>query len=107
MKRREQKTRTMVRKFYGWPTNPWTREQMAEAIRRHPDQTVFWRSAYELKVDTAVKMGDPKENLTGDCAADWRARECLVQTGWWDSFVAAETRSMRTKGQRRFLVIRS
>ena len=106
MKRREQETRTVVRKFYGWPMSPWTPEQVAEAVRRHPDQTVFWRSAYERKVDTAMKMAHPEEDLTGNCAADWRARECLVLTGWWDSFVAVETRGRRAKGQRRFLVVR-
>ena len=52
------------RTFYGWPINPWTPEQAAEAIRRHPEKTEFWRSAFERPEDTAVKMADP--------TADWR-----------------------------------
>jgi len=30
--------------FVGWRGNPWTPEQMAEAIRLNPEQRVFWRS---------------------------------------------------------------
>lgn len=59
------KTRKVERRFYGWPMNPWTAEQAAEAVRRHPEQTVFWRSGYERKEDTVAKMADPTQDLTG------------------------------------------
>ena len=68
--RKMEKTATAERKFYAWPMNPWTPEQAAEAIRRHPDQTVFWRSGHELPVDTEMKMKHPNEELTGNCARD-------------------------------------
>jgi hypothetical protein len=65
------------------------------AVRRHPEQTVFWRSAHELKVDTANKMRYPDEDMTGNCAQDWRAREALVHVGQWEDFVAVGVRRMR------------
>jgi len=100
--RKMKKTATVERKFYAWPMNPWTPEHAAEAIRRHPDQTVFWRSAYERKEDTAGKMKYPNEDMTGNCAADWRAREALVHVGQWDDFVAVPVR--RTRKERSRLV---
>jgi len=33
--------------FIGWIGNPWTPEQMAEAIRREPNRKIFWRSLLE------------------------------------------------------------
>ena len=94
-KRLKQKAQMVERLFYAWPLNPWTPEQAAEAMRRHPDQTVFWRTAYELKVDTANKMKYPDEDMTGDRPQDWRAREALVHVGEWDNFVALPVRRMR------------
>jgi hypothetical protein len=35
------------RKFVEWVGNPWTEEQKAEAIRREPDRTIFFRSLSE------------------------------------------------------------
>ena len=35
---------THERQFVDWSGNPWTPEQKAAAIRRHPEQRVFWRS---------------------------------------------------------------
>ena len=98
--RKMSKTATVERKFYAWPMNPWTPEQAAEALRRHPEQTVFWRSAYERKEDTADKMKYPNEDLTGNCAADWRSREALVHVGQWDDFVAVPARKMRRGNSR-------
>ena len=98
--RKMKKTATVERKFYAWPMNPWTPEQAAEAIRRHPDQTVFWRSAYERKEDTEMKMKYPDEDMTGARAGDWRAREGLVHVGQWDDFVAVPVRRMRRGNSR-------
>ena len=94
-KRLKQKAQMVERLFYAWPMNPWTPEQAAEAMRRHPEQTVFWRSAHELPVDTADKMRYPDEDMTGNRAQDWRAREALVHVGEWDDFVAVPVRRMR------------
>ena len=102
--RKMEQTATVERKFYAWPMNPWTPEQAAEAIRRHPEQTVFWRSAYERKEDTAGKMKYPNEDMMGNCAADWRAREALVHVGQWDDFVAAPVRRTR-KGRSRLVFL--
>jgi hypothetical protein len=41
---------THERRFVGWNGNPWTPEQMAEAIRLNPAQRVFWRSLVETEV---------------------------------------------------------
>jgi len=32
------------RQFFAWEGNPWTPEQQAEAIRRHPRARFFWRT---------------------------------------------------------------
>ncbi len=45
--------------FIGWPQNPWTPEQMAEAARREPTRNMFWRSLLESPEETAKKMADP------------------------------------------------
>ncbi len=37
----------LERRFVGWNGNPWTPDQMAAAIARHPQQRVFWRSRLE------------------------------------------------------------
>ena len=75
--------------------NPWTPEQAVAAMRRHPDQTVFWRSQYERKEDTAGKMKYPNEDMTGNFARDWRARAGMDHVGEWDDFVAMPIRTMR------------
>ena len=41
------------------------------------------------------KMKYPNEDMTGNCAQDWRAREGLVQVGQWDDFVAVPARTTR------------
>ena len=89
------KTAMGERMFFGWPMSPWTPEQAAEAMRRHPDQMVFWRSGHELAVDTELKMRYPNEDMTGNRAQDWRAREALTHVGQWDDFVAVPVRRMR------------
>ena len=97
-KRRVEKTKKTAmeeRVFFGWSMNPWMPEQAAEAMRRHPDQKVFWRSQYELQVDTEMKMKYPDEELTGNFARDWRARAAMVSVGEWDDFVAMPVRTMR------------
>ena len=94
-KRLKQKAQMVERLFYAWPMNPWTPEQAAEAMRRHPDQMVFWRSAHELAVDTELKMRYPDEDMTGNRAQDWRAREGLIHVGQWDDFVVVPVRRMR------------
>ena len=93
--RKMQKTPMVERLFFGWSMNPWTPEQAAEAMRRHPDQMVFWRSQYELQVDTEMKMKYPDEDMTGNFARDWRARAAMVHAGGWDDFVAMPIRTMR------------
>ena len=45
--------------FLGWSHNPWTPEQMAEAVRREPKQKVFWRPLLESPKETAKKMANP------------------------------------------------
>jgi hypothetical protein len=35
------------RQFFGWIGNPWTPEQMEEAIRQEPERMIFWRSLVE------------------------------------------------------------
>ena len=94
-KRLKQKAQMVERLFYTWPMNPWTPEQAAEAMRRHPDQMVFWRSAHELPVDTELKMRYPDEDMIGNRPQDWRAREGLFHVGEWDDFVALPVRRMR------------
>jgi hypothetical protein len=29
--------------FYHWLNHPWTEEEKAEALRKHPDQKIFWK----------------------------------------------------------------
>ena len=91
----QQLTPMVERVFYSWAMNPWTPEQAVAAMRRHPDQTVFWRSQYERKEDTAGKMKYPNEDMTGNFARDWRARAGMVHVGEWDDFVAMPIRTMR------------
>ena len=43
----EERGPRLERQFVGWPGNPWTPEQMAKAIRQHPQQRVFLRSLLE------------------------------------------------------------
>ncbi len=43
----EERGPRLDRRFVGWPGNPWTPEQMAKAIRQHPQQRVFLRSLLE------------------------------------------------------------
>ncbi len=93
--RLERKSQMVERLFYAWPLNPWTPEQAVEAMRRHPDQTVFWRSGHELPVDTEMKMRCPDEDMTGDRPQDWRARAGLIHVGQWEAFVAMPVRRMR------------
>ena len=95
MKTKEKKAQMVERLFYAWPMSPWTPEQAAEAMRRHPDQMVFWRSAHELSVDTELKMRYPNEDMTGNRAQDLREREALVHLGEWDDFVVVPVRRMR------------
>lgn len=54
---------TRERQFVAWIGNPWTPEQKAEAIRRRPEQLIFWRSLLETPEDTARKMADPATAL--------------------------------------------
>lgn len=49
--------------FFGWIGNPWTPEQMAEAIRRSPDKLRFGRTLLETPEETARKMADPTIEL--------------------------------------------
>ena len=44
VKRIEQNIRPIARQFVCWAGNPWTPEQEAEAIRRHPERRIFWHS---------------------------------------------------------------
>ena len=46
----EERGPRLERQFVGWPGNPWTPEQMAKAIRQHPQQRVFLRSLLETEV---------------------------------------------------------
>jgi hypothetical protein len=62
-KRLEQKVPAKGRQFIGWPHNPWTPEQEAEAIRRRPRKRLFWRSLVETPEDTRRKMADPSEEV--------------------------------------------
>jgi hypothetical protein len=61
----EEHTPSHERRFIGWSDDPWTPEQMAAAIRQHPQQRVFWRS-----------LLDPSEVFVVGCdpAAWGRAR---------------------------------
>ena len=59
----EQKAPPCERRFIGWAGNPWTPEQMAEAIRRQPTQRFFWRSLLETPEDTQRKMADGAAEL--------------------------------------------
>ncbi len=49
--------------FISWPANPWTPEQMAEALRREPNRKMFWRALLETPEETARKMADPNATL--------------------------------------------
>lgn len=55
----EQKGPPTKREFFGWLGNPWTPEQEAEAIRRKPQQRMFYRDLLETPEETARKMADP------------------------------------------------
>lgn len=63
IKKLEQNTRSGEPQFIGWAGNPWTPEQQAEALRRHPGKMVFWRSLTEQPEHTARKMADPTAEL--------------------------------------------
>ena len=54
MTRLEERGPCLDRRFVGWNDNPWTPEQMAAAMRQHPQQRVFWRSRLET---TRVVVG--------------------------------------------------
>ena len=47
LERLQRKIGPIERQFVAWPHNPWTPEQKAEAIRRDPDQLVFWKRLRE------------------------------------------------------------
>lgn len=102
--RKMKQTPMVERLFFGWSMNPWTPEQAAKAIRRHPEQMVFWRSCYELRVDTAAKMKYPEEDMSGVFAADWRVWEGLVNRGCWEDFLAKEVQRTR-KGRSRLVFL--
>jgi hypothetical protein len=59
----EQKIEPTRRQFIGWTGNPWTPEQEAEAIRRQPEQKIFWRPLLETPEETKRKMEDPTAEL--------------------------------------------
>lgn len=63
VKKLEQKAQIQERQFIDWPANPWTPEQMAEAIRRNPERRLFFRPLLETPEDTARKMADPSAEL--------------------------------------------
>jgi hypothetical protein len=63
VKKLEQMVPPIERQFVGWKGNPWTPEQEAEAIRRQPNQTIFWRSLLETPEETQRKMADPTAEL--------------------------------------------
>ena len=50
----EDKAPPMEPQFIAWEGQTWTPEEQAEALRRDPDERVFWKSlleAYPLKKD--------------------------------------------------------
>ncbi len=47
----EEHTPSHERRFIGWSDDPWTPDQMAAAIRQHPQQRVFWRSLLDPSED--------------------------------------------------------
>jgi hypothetical protein len=57
MTRIEERSPRIDRRFVGWISNPWTPEQMAAAIRRHPQQRVFWRSRREAAGEEIASPG--------------------------------------------------
>ena len=63
LKKLEQKAPPFERQFFGWPGNPWTPAQQAEAIRRNPTKPMFWRTLLETPEDTTRKMADPSAEL--------------------------------------------
>ena len=63
LKKMEQKAPPIERKFICWIGNPWTPEQEAEAIRRHPEKKIFFRSLLETPEDTKRKIADPTSEL--------------------------------------------
>ena len=71
LKKLERNGGPIKRQFIAWIGDPWTKEQMAEQIRLHPRQRIFWRSlleAYPLVSEEAKRKEDP-----GDPAAAPRA----------------------------------
>jgi len=58
MKQIEERGPRLDRQFIGWPGNPWTPEQMAKAIRQHPQQRVFLRSLLAMPEDGERKTED-------------------------------------------------
>lgn len=56
--------------FIGWKGNPWTPEQMAEALRRNPEQTRFLRALPQTPATTARRMADPTADLCGQPTPD-------------------------------------
>ena len=65
VKKLEEKRLPFERKFIGWIGNQWTPEQEAEAIRRNPEQMIFFRRLLETPEDTKRKMADPTADLCG------------------------------------------
>ena len=63
LKNLEQKAPPFERQFVCWLGNPWTPEQEAEAIRRHPERRIFWRSLLDTPEDTKRKMADGSPDL--------------------------------------------
>ena len=49
----EQNAPPFKREFIEWAGNPWTEEEMAEAIRKDPNERVFWKSLLAGKEFTA------------------------------------------------------
>jgi hypothetical protein len=52
--RLEEKEPPMERQFIAWGDQVWTPEEQAEAIRRDPDERVFWKSLLDC-----VPVGKP------------------------------------------------
>ena len=79
------------RQFIGWPGNPWTPEQMAKAIRQHPQQRVFWRSLSALSsvpsVSSVVKSLSPPSNSFEPSVAHSHSPPC--------EFTRAQLQAMR------------
>jgi hypothetical protein len=71
MKQIEERGPRLDRQFVGWPGNPWTPEQMAKAIRQHPQQRVFLRSLLETEVrGQRPEVSDQRPEIGGQRAED-------------------------------------